>query len=61
VNEDILVMYSGKLADISGKKKREYLKDKSTSLKQRIRIRTSETCIGASMNLRRVTNVELTW
>jgi hypothetical protein len=30
-----------------------------TSLNQRVRIRTSQICTGASMNLRKVTNLQL--
>jgi hypothetical protein len=41
------------------KKKREYLKHKINVLETTARIRISKTFIGASMNLRRVTSLEL--
>jgi hypothetical protein len=40
-------------------KKKEYLKLKLMNLKQTVRTRISETCIGTSMTLRRVTSLEL--
>jgi hypothetical protein len=39
--------------------KREYLKGKLTNMKQTVTRIASETCIGPSMNLRRVTSLEL--
>jgi hypothetical protein len=41
-------------------KTREYQKEKLISLKQTVRTKISETYIEAQMNLRRVTNLELT-
>jgi hypothetical protein len=40
-------------------KKKEYLKVKLMNLKQTVRTRISETCIGVSMSLRRGTSIEL--
>jgi methionyl-tRNA synthetase len=40
-------------------KKKEYLKLKLMNLKQTVRTRISETCLGASMTLGRVTSLEL--
>jgi ribonuclease HII len=42
-------------------KKRECLKDKITETELNSKNKTSETCIGAYLNLRRVTNLKLTW
>jgi hypothetical protein len=43
------------------KKIKKYLKAKLTSMNQTVRIRASEICVRAKMNLRRVTILELTW
>jgi hypothetical protein len=40
-------MYGGKLADISGIRKGNIWKTKLTSLNKKVRIRISQTCIGA--------------
>jgi len=48
-----------KLVDISVTKKKEYLKAKIDELETNSRIKKSETCIGASMTLRRVNSLEL--
>ena len=47
-----------KLVDISGKR-RNFLRLKLTNFKLTVRSKISETRIGASMILRRVTNLEL--
>jgi hypothetical protein len=50
-----------KPAGISGLKRgNEYLKDKIMSMQQTVRTRTLETCIEEYMNLRRLTNLEVT-
>jgi len=48
-----------KLVDISGTKKREYLKAKIDELETDSKINKSETCKGSSLTLRRVTSLEL--
>jgi hypothetical protein len=47
-----------KLVDISGRKK-EYLKPKIDELESNRRSKISETCVEASVTLRRVTSLEL--
>jgi hypothetical protein len=54
-------MYDGKLVEISGKRNRNIWKRELMSLNQTVRIRTLETCRGSEVNLRRITNLELTW
>jgi hypothetical protein len=46
VNDIPRVMQDGKLADISGKRKRNICKTELTSLNQTVRIRISENCTG---------------
>jgi hypothetical protein len=60
MNEDNLSNVGGKLVNISGTRKGNILKTKLMSLNQTVRIGTSEACIGAQLNLRRVTNLQLT-
>jgi hypothetical protein len=48
-----------KLVDISGEKKREYLKAKINELETN-RTRISDNCVEESVTLRRVTSLELT-
>ena len=47
------------LADISGIKKKKYLKSKIDVLEANSMIKKLETCIGASMTLRKVTTLDL--
>ena len=47
------------LADISGTKKKAYLKDKIEELETNSKIKNIRDFIGASITLRRVTNLEL--
>jgi hypothetical protein len=60
VNEDNLHNVRREASRHFRNKKREYLKEKNTEIELNIRIR-SETCIGLQLNLRRVTNLKLTW
>jgi DNA topoisomerase VI subunit A len=48
-----------KLVDISRKKKKENLKAKIEEFEHNRKIKLSETCIGATLILRSVTNLEL--
>jgi hypothetical protein len=50
-----------KLEDISGTKKKEYLKVKLMNLKLTVGTKILGTCIGASVTLRRVTSLRLIW
>jgi hypothetical protein len=59
VNEDNLSGVRWEATRHFRKKKREYLKDEINELESDSKNRTSEACIGAKMNLRRTTNLEL--
>jgi len=47
------------MTDISGEKKEEYMKVRVQELETNSKIKILETCIGASVTLRRVTSLEL--
>jgi hypothetical protein len=54
-------MHGWKLVDIPGTRKWNIWKAELKTLNQTVGLRTSETFIGAYINLRRVNDIELGW